>query len=66
METLNRLSVGTITLGSAALVTGTALLLLNRARAYHIDADELDRRQGLAIAPLLDRGANGVLITLQY
>jgi hypothetical protein len=66
VQTLNKFSVGTMALGSAALITGTALVLLNRAEAHRIDADELDRRQGLVVTPVLGGRANGVLVNLDY
>jgi hypothetical protein len=66
LQTLNKASIGTMAIGGAALVTGASLVLFNRAQAHPIDPDEFERRQGLAVTPVLGRGANGVLVTLQY
>lgn len=66
LGTLNKASFGTMALGGAAIATGTALIFMNRAKAHPMDPDELDRKQGLAVTPLLGRSANGLLVTLQY
>ncbi|MFL5344261.1 MAG: hypothetical protein ACJ8AT_05680 [Hyalangium sp.] len=66
LETLNKVSFGTIAAGGAALVTGTALIFLNRDQVHRLDPDELDRRQGLMVMPVLGRDVNGVVLTLQY
>jgi hypothetical protein len=65
VETLNKWSFRTMAVGGAALIAGTTLVLLNRSNAHRIDPDELDRRQGLVVTPLLGGDANGVLVTLQ-
>lgn len=66
LEALNKWSFATMGVGGAALITGTALVLLNHAEARPIDAEELDRKQGWAVMPVLGGDANGVLVTLQY
>jgi tetratricopeptide (TPR) repeat protein len=66
VEALNRWSFRTMAVGGAALITGTTLVLLNRSGARHLDPDELDRRQGLVVTPLLGGDSNGVLLTLQH
>ena len=66
VEALNRWSFTAMGVGGAALLTGTALVLLNQAEARTIDPEELDRQQGWAVMPVLGGDANGVLVTLQY
>jgi hypothetical protein len=65
VETLHKLSVGALALGTAALATGTALVFLNRPGSHPVDLDDVEGRQGVAVTPILG-GANGVLVTFQY
>ncbi|HYI02300.1 carboxypeptidase-like regulatory domain-containing protein [Hyalangium sp.] len=63
-ERQHKLAFGTWAVGGAALVTGTALVLLNRPEPYRSQAESSE--QTVVIAPLLGSGARGVVMSFPF
>jgi hypothetical protein len=66
-ERLQKVAIGAVTLGGAALLTGGVLLYLNRAhtsvRPYEPEVAEAAHPPALSLAPLLDKEIRGVAAT---
>ncbi|MBN1205897.1 MAG: carboxypeptidase regulatory-like domain-containing protein [Myxococcaceae bacterium] len=65
-ELMHKVSFGAMAAGSAALVTGAVLVLLNRSVPYSIDPDKYEQEQGVSVMPLLGAGTTGVTATFQF
>ncbi|MDC0712660.1 hypothetical protein POL68_29625 [Stigmatella sp. ncwal1] len=63
-DTLQRVAVGTFVVGGAALITGGLMLYVNRA--YPQTSLILLQDKKLSVAPVVKRGENGILASLQF
>lgn len=65
-DSMQQLAFGAYAVGSAAVVTGAVLAIINRPQPYRISPDEAQSPQGVSIAPLLGGSKGGVQATFRF